>query len=143
MCSSGGRFQELDVYQVLAAFKRMRAILKDGYAEVGLAAGQEHLLAALWQEDGLSQRELVRRLGVEQPTVAKAVRRLEASGFVRREPDSADRRITRVLLTDRGRVARGPVERLWRTADREFGRGLLAEEKQRLGELLRRSFGRA
>lgn len=142
MYSSGGRFQELDVYQLLSASKRMRAILQAGYAEIDLAPGQEHLLAALWNEDGLSQRELVRRLGVEQPTVAKTVRRLEASGFIRREADPADRRVTRVVLTDRGRAAKRPIERLWRKADREFGRGMTVEDKQRLGDLLRRSFGR-
>ncbi|WNV83871.1 MarR family transcriptional regulator [Umezawaea sp. Da 62-37] len=142
MYSPGERFQAADVYQLLLAFKEMRVRMGRRMAELDLSSGQEHLLGELWREDGLSQRELVARLGVEQPTVAKTVRRLEADGFVRREPDPADGRVTRVVLTERGLGVRGDVEEMWRRVDEEFGQGLGADEREQLIVLLARSFGR-
>ncbi|MBB5808811.1 DNA-binding MarR family transcriptional regulator [Saccharothrix ecbatanensis] len=142
MYSVGDRFESADVFQLLLAFKRMRSRMQQGMAELGLAPGQEMLLGELWRHDGLSQRELVDRLGVEQSTVAKTVRRLEAGGFVRREPDARDGRVSRVLLADRGRDVRDAVERLWRKVDEEFGAGLDRGERERLVALLAKSFGR-
>jgi hypothetical protein len=41
----------------------------------GVHAGQEYLLEALWQEDGLTIGELASRLGVEVPTVVRTAQR--------------------------------------------------------------------
>jgi DNA-binding MarR family transcriptional regulator len=46
--------------------------------------------------------ELAADLGVTSQAVSKAVRELEALGYVRREPDPADARIRRVGLSERG-----------------------------------------
>ncbi|MGO1057321.1 MarR family winged helix-turn-helix transcriptional regulator [Crossiella sp. CA198] len=130
-----------DSYQLLAAFKRWRRPLDSALGEAGLSAGQDFLLDELWQEDGLCQAELVQRLGVEQPTVAKAVKRLEAAGFLRRGAHERDARKVRIWLTERGRAARPAVEEAWREAEVRLGAGLAAGERAELVRLLRRSFG--
>ena len=50
----------------------------------------------------LSQSELAERLGVEGATMVAMVDRLAKAGFVMRQPCQADRRITRVVLTEEG-----------------------------------------
>ena len=73
------------------------------YRRHGVRDGQQFVLMALWDEDGLPPGELARRLGLATPTVTRAAIRMEASGLVTRHPDLHDRRLVRIHLTDRGR----------------------------------------
>lgn len=52
----------------------------------------------------LSQNRLADYLFRDKATVARLVARMERDGFVRREPDPADRRLKRVLLTPFGKT---------------------------------------
>ena len=61
----------------------------------------------LWEEDGLSQRELSARVGMMEPTTVIALRGMEKSGLIRRARSTADKRITRVHLTAKARRLRG------------------------------------
>lgn len=82
-------------------------------ADIGLYPGQEFLLFQLWEQDGITQRQLASRLGIEPPTVTRMLQRMEQTGLVRRESDPADARVSRVYLTNRGRQQRANVERIW------------------------------
>ena len=48
---------------------------------LGLAPGQFMTLIELWREDGLTQRDLVARLDVEQATMANTLKRMERDGI--------------------------------------------------------------
>jgi DNA-binding MarR family transcriptional regulator len=102
-------------YALLQAVKATRASISPALAANGLHPGQDLLLSALWGEDGITQAELVDRLGIRSPTVSKALSRLERVGYVRREIDA--NRSRRVFLTPAGRALRQPVEQAWRAAD--------------------------
>lgn len=65
--------------------------------------GQWFFLRTLWDEEGLSQRELSRRVGTTEPTTVSALRLLERNGLIRRERNAEDRRTINIYLTDRGR----------------------------------------
>jgi MarR family transcriptional regulator, organic hydroperoxide resistance regulator len=98
--------------------------------------GQDLLLSVLWHEDGITQAELVARLGIEAPTVSKALQRLERTGYVRREAGGG--RSRRVYLTDEGRALRRPIEQAWRNADRRLARRIGAEDMASLRRILSR-----
>jgi DNA-binding MarR family transcriptional regulator len=74
----------------------------------GLSIGTFPVLLELWEEEGLTQRQLVQRLDVEQATMANTLARMERDGLVRRQPDATDGRIQRIHLTDRARALRAP-----------------------------------
>jgi DNA-binding MarR family transcriptional regulator len=60
-------------------------------------------MLALFEQDGLSQRELCELVRIEQPTMANTLQRMERDNLIRREPDPTDGRRTRVVLTARAR----------------------------------------
>ena len=66
-----------------------------------MTTGQYFFLRALWIEEGLSQRELSRRVGTTEPTTASAMRVLEKKGLVRRTRNADDRRTINIYPTDK------------------------------------------
>jgi MarR family transcriptional regulator, organic hydroperoxide resistance regulator len=73
------------------------------FSRHGVHEGQQFILRLLWAEDGQTPGEIARRLGLATPTVTRAATRMETAGLLRREPHPGDRRLVRLLLTERGR----------------------------------------
>ena len=65
----------------------------------GVSAGQWRILRVLWEEDGITQREISERVGITEATAVKGVAGLEASGLITREVDEFDRRKMVTWLT--------------------------------------------
>ncbi|HEY4983122.1 MAG TPA: MarR family transcriptional regulator [Pseudolabrys sp.] len=61
------------------------------------------VLRMLWDEDGMTQRELGERVGINGPTMVTALNSMERAGLVKRVKNRADRRKINVFLTKRGR----------------------------------------
>ena len=76
---------------------------------IGLRPGQPPMLWHLAQEDGLSQRELARRMRVKPPTVNVSLQRMEKAEYICRSQDPKDQRITRIFLTEKGRRLVGQI----------------------------------
>ncbi len=88
--------------------------------------------------DGQSQNELAAATFRDRPNTSRIVSGLERRGYVRREPDPADRRRVSVRITPRGRelvAATTPLAA--RTRDR-LHEGLEAAELATLRRALRR-----
>lgn len=78
---------------------RQRIKLLDAFlAPHGLTSAQVYLLNRLLQEDGRTQVDLARLLGIGTVAVSGMVDRLEAADWVERRPDGKDRRTKRVFL---------------------------------------------
>lgn len=90
-------------YLCRIAFRNFSRALEKRTLPLGVTAGQWRFLRVLWAEDGLSQRELSRRVGMREPTTVVALKSLEKSGYIRREPNGTDRRITNIFLTEAAR----------------------------------------
>lgn len=70
----------------------------------GVTMGQWTFLRALWEQDGLTQRELSQRVGMMELTTVTALNGMERSGFVVRVRNPDDRRKVNIFLTERGRA---------------------------------------
>ncbi|RUQ67183.1 MarR family transcriptional regulator [Azospirillum doebereinerae] len=75
-------------------------------ARSSVSMGQWFFLRALWDEDGLTQRELSHRVGMMEPTTVTAVNVMESQGLVQRVRNAHDRRKMNIFLTDKGRALR-------------------------------------
>jgi DNA-binding MarR family transcriptional regulator len=104
----------------------------------GVTIGQLPLLLALWEEEGLSQTELSRRLGIEPATTTNTLARMERDGLVERQADASDQRGRRVYLTERGRELEEPVTAAARQVNAQAVQRLSAGEVAELRHMLGR-----
>jgi DNA-binding MarR family transcriptional regulator len=75
--------------------------LQAGLKPLHLAPAQFMVLIELWQEGGLSQRQLIDRLTVEQATMANTLNRMERDGLIERKPSPQDGRVQLIYPTQR------------------------------------------
>jgi DNA-binding MarR family transcriptional regulator len=116
--------------------KALHNAAENGLASVGLYAGQEQFLSRLWEEDGLTQVELARKMCVRPPTVNKMLTRLEAAGLVERRLDPDDNRFSRVYLTKKSRIVKQDVEQAFSKLEERVVANLSPEEQILLKRLL-------
>jgi DNA-binding MarR family transcriptional regulator len=79
-----------------------RAVFKE-LAEHGITYGQWRCLRVLWEEDGVSQKELGNRLDMTSASAVFSVNMLERDGLAKRITDAGDKRRVTIRLTKRGR----------------------------------------
>ena len=78
---------------------------------LGLSPGQLPLFFALAANGPMSQKALVQIIGIEQPTMAATLARMERDGLVDRQPDPKDGRSAFYSLTPKAAQHAGAVER--------------------------------
>lgn len=76
---------------------------------LGLTTGTFPALLELWEADGLTQKQLVERLDIEQATMANTLARMERDGLIVRKKDESDGRAQRIWLTGKARDLRIPA----------------------------------
>lgn len=81
-------------------------VLQTRIAAHGVTIGQWYFFRALWEEDGLTQRELSQRVGMMEPTTVTALNGMERRGYVKRVRNTTDRRKVNIYLTDLGHSLR-------------------------------------
>lgn len=96
---------------------------------LGIHPGQFPMLYLLQNQDGLTQREIARKLNVRPPTVTVTIRRLEKSGLVCRREDGEDRRVSRISLTAEGRAIAKQLREIMRRNEEQMFRGLSETER--------------
>lgn len=105
-------------------------------ADHDVTFGQWVFLRILWVEEGLTQRELSERANLTEPTTHTALGRLERQGLIVRRSMSGNRRKLHVFLTKQGRALRGALEPLAVEANERALRGVAADERERLRDVL-------
>jgi DNA-binding MarR family transcriptional regulator len=93
-------------YLVRDANRAFQRLLERRISPHGVTRGQWYFLRVLWEQDGISQRELSARVGMMEPTTVIALRGMEKAGLIRRLRSVEDRRVTRVHLTAKARRLR-------------------------------------
>lgn len=78
--------------------------LQDALAPYNIPVGMWYFLRVLWEEDGLTQRELSRRSGSMDSTTVEQLKNMEKSGYILRRRSTEDRRKIHVYLTPKGRA---------------------------------------
>lgn len=75
-------------------------------AEHGVSFGHWSFLRILWEQDGLTQRDLSVQAGLMEPTTHSAILRMEELGYLTRRHPEGNRRKLLIYLTEEGRRLR-------------------------------------
>lgn len=97
------RLDESLGYLVRKAHHAIVGRLEERLASRRISASTWSFLRRLWDEDGMTQRELASALGLTPPTAVSAIDNLQRRGLVERRLSGTDRRKRHIFLTDKAR----------------------------------------
>jgi DNA-binding MarR family transcriptional regulator len=123
------------------ASRNVVAVYRPLLEPMGLTHPQYLVMLALWQHQPLSVRDLSHLLQLDPATLSPLLKRLEASGLIRRERDARDERALAVTLTEPGRALRAEAEKIPPTIVAKLG--MKISELQALHKILTDVIGAA
>lgn len=104
----------------------------------GLTDAYSYFLMALYQQDGLTQSEMHKQIGIEQPTAVRTLDRMERDGLIIRIPSTTDRRAIEIKLTEKGRSYKKIIEQCAHDLNQFALNGFKEGEKHSIKQLLER-----
>lgn len=139
------RFSRADsaIYLAARMAREFTAALQKRAAALGFSPGQFPILIELWHEEGLTQRQLLDRIDIEQATLANTLSRMERDGLIIRKTHPSDRRAQIIELTQRGRELEANAIAASQATDDALLADFRQFEKQLLLEYMRRAIDRA
>jgi DNA-binding MarR family transcriptional regulator len=119
-------------------FRCFADALSHNLGSLGLSLNTWFVLRALWENDGLSQVELARRLDVTPAAMVGLVNTLQAAGLVTRERSDSDGRAFCIRLTQAGRDLRATGTASALQVDARALRGISLREIELMLDLMAR-----
>ncbi|NKJ36401.1 MarR family transcriptional regulator [Rhizobium sp. SG570] len=112
--------------------------LQQRATKLGFSPGQFPILLELWSEDGLTQKQLLERVDIEQATMANTLSRMERDGLVKRRPHPSDKRAQLIFLTDKAAAIQAEAIEAAMAADTDLLKDFRSFERELLLEYIRR-----
>lgn len=110
--------------------------LKGAGIEINPAQGR--IMFALWQKDGVSIQELVKKTQLGKSTLTSMLDRLEAMGYVRRQRSHQDRRQILIYRTEKDRATEKQYVQLSEQMTEIWYQGFTEAEADRFEAYLQR-----
>lgn len=127
-------------YELLDCNNRLIWNLRDiGHTMRHISEGkgsQQRILILLLENDGMTQKELTSRLGVQPGSVSEVISKLEKSGLIFRTTSEADHRTMNILLTEDGKNVAQDAYALRKERHEKMFASLSDQEKSTLLSLL-------
>ena len=105
---------------------------------LGIVTGQFPVLLALWNKDGITQRELLSEIDVEQATLANTLTRMERDGLVKRTKHPNDARAQQIWLTEKALRVRDAAYQSATKVNQDALADLSVSEREQFIELMGR-----
>lgn len=83
---------------------------KEGIKNIAPSHG--YILHTLFNNDGITMKEINENINKKKNTVTVLIEKLEYQGYLRRETDFNDKRITRIYLTEKGKFFEKSFKRI-------------------------------
>ena len=125
----------LMIYRTALALKSalQRCFKENGFE---ITAEQWVIMRHLWEEEGLSQREIGEKAAKDKPNITRMLDALEKKRLIFRQPDPRDRRKFCVYLTKEGKQLHERLLPLSQTLREQVTRSLSRPEIDRTKETL-------
>ncbi len=103
-----------------------------------LYRGQGLMLLFIADHDGQTHSEIAERLNISPAAATKAIKRLEKEGYLQRQSDENDERISRVFLRKEGRAIIEEIYTSFKRLDKKTFEGFSDEDLDKFHEYLTR-----
>jgi DNA-binding MarR family transcriptional regulator len=123
---------------ISAIYRHLQILITDQLQPFRIGSGQFTFLLTIAKEEGISQKALSEELLIDKTTTAKAIKKLEAEGYVRRETNPADNRYYLLFLTELGREVLPKVATVLHDISRKSRVGISDEEYELMLILLKK-----
>lgn len=114
----------------------LRRLADQRLAPFGLSAGYLPVLTALMTGKAMSQKALTEHAGIEQPTMAATLVRMERDGAIERQPDPGDKRSMLFTLSAQTRSRAVEIEAAIRKLNSDALDGVSQPDQERLRDML-------
>lgn len=122
---------------ISAIYRHMQVLITAELAPYRIGSGQYIFLMAIAFQQPITQKALSERLLIDKTTTAKAITKLEAEGYIRREINPADNRYQLLYLTESGREVVPKVQEALARVKNKIRKGITDEEYDMLLGLLK------
>ncbi|WP_026889698.1 MarR family winged helix-turn-helix transcriptional regulator [Clostridium beijerinckii] len=106
------------------------------FSKFGIGAGQYLFLLNLYKNDGITQEELTEKVKLDKATTARAIKKLEDEGYVRRIKKESDRRAYKLELTEKAEQIKDDVYYIMNEWESKIRKCFTDAESQELMNLL-------
>ncbi len=113
-----------------------RQLMSRAMAAHDVHPAQMLCLGAVAHDDGVTQRDLARRLSIAAPTLSVMLQKMEKAGYIERRADENDQRLTRIYVTADGERVHEQIHGIMAEAITEMTGTLTPEEREELARLL-------
>ncbi|QOY35554.1 MarR family winged helix-turn-helix transcriptional regulator [Anaerobacillus isosaccharinicus] len=110
--------------------------IKSKLEPYNLAPEQNLIMMLLWEQDGITQNQLVECLNKDKTNVARMASNLESKGFINRLTCNDDRRAIRLYLTEAGKELGAKVIPIAEEFNEIVTNGITVEELLQLERVL-------
>jgi DNA-binding MarR family transcriptional regulator len=105
---------------------------------LGLMPAQFAILLELWGKDGLTQKQLVDRLDIEQACIVNTLQRMERDELISRRPNPKDGRSQLVFITEKAHALEEDATRRAKALNARALSGLSEVEREAFLDMMRR-----
>lgn len=106
----------------------VRSRFNEIIAEEGLFSGQQDILFAIVDNEGITSSELAQNTGVSAATISISVKRMEKAGFIVKKPDEKDARVSRLYPTEKAKAMPAKTQRKMDSLETTLKRGMSEEQ---------------
>ncbi len=130
-------YHDCILFLLAKAYQRAHACFKKRLHDYGLTPVQSLVVLGIGEAEGLSAKELGRRLNLDNATISGVLDRLAEGGWITKGQADDDRRFLQLHLSDKARARIDDLVALRDEANRDVLGGLRLEEQVLLRRILK------
>ena len=130
-------------YKIGRLSRAAHVYFKQRFGELGLGHAQGITLHHICRQNGIDQLELLDKVRLDKSSLTSQLNKLEANAYITREPDPADRRAKRIVITDKTRSIEKKLHDIFTSWSEVLTQGLDETERDTLIRLLDTMFDNA
>ncbi|UJF33779.1 MarR family winged helix-turn-helix transcriptional regulator [Paenibacillus hexagrammi] len=118
------RLTELVGHWLKLTYRNLSNYLDSRLQEYDLTSSQLGVLMLLWEQEGVTQKEIQTAVGVRSASLTFLIKGLDQKGLIVRKTDELDTRLNRVFLTEKSRALKEDCLQLVMETENKLAQGV-------------------